>query len=485
MSYGSYRSFNGMAAISGTTKKWNYNIQYAIQSTGGINEAAGKSTVLQRTDKDGFSRNPFNGSVGFTPINSIRLQAYFRYNRVKTDYDQGAFTDELDLRNRSENIQAGMKNEFRLGKAMINLLYNYSTIRRIYIDDSVESRNGFAIYSKGDYRAKEHFADAFLVLPLTGWLKLTSGIDFRSSSSDQSYQSISIYGPYKSELGRDSLHQNQLGIYAALAANLKNGFNAELGGRYNQHSGYGSNFVFNFNPSYVWKEQWKVFANLSSGFRSPSLYQLYSEYGNQKLDPEKALSIESGLQYFTRNKMLNARATYFNRKVKDAIFFYTDPVTYQSLYINQDRQHDQGVELELNVKPVKPVDVKLFYTYVDGKITTRQNGKDTSYFNLTRRPRSSFGLQVYYQVTKALSVNSGLVVTGERTDITYDAFFNPVTVKLKGYALWNFYTSYSMLKGKLSVFGDLRNITHTKFTEVYGFNTLGFNGTIGLRCNLL
>lgn len=484
LSYGSYRSFNGSAALSGSRKKWNYHIQYALQSTGGINEAKDTSSVPLRTDKDEFMRHALNVSAGFVPVNAIHMQAYFRYNRVNAAYDQGAFTDELDLNNRSENIQAGLKNEFRFGKATVNLVYNYSIISRIYTDDSVESRNGFAIYSKGDYRAKEHFADAFLVLPLARVLKLTAGIDYRRSSSDQSYRSISIYGPYLSELGKDSLHQRQLGIYAAMAANLKGGFNAEVGGRYIHHSGYGSYAVYNFNPSYIWKERWKVFTNLSSGFRSPSLYQLYSEYGNKKLDPEKAFSFDAGLQYFTRNKKLNGRATYFNRKVKDAIFFYTDPATYQSWYINQDRQHDQGVELELSLKPAKSLDVRLFYTYVDGKITTLQNSKDTSFFNLTRRPRNSFALQVYYQVTKALSVHSGLAITGKRTDIGYDAFFNQVPVKLKGYALWNLYASYSLMKGKISVFGDLRNVTNAKFTEVYGFNTMGINGTFGLRCNL-
>jgi len=296
LSYGSYHSINGSAVLSGSKKKWNYSLQYALQSTGGINEAEDTLSGSQRTDKDGFTRQSFNASVGYQPANAIRMQAFFRYNRINAAYDQGAFTDELDLKNSSVNIQAGMKNEFRFGKAILNLQYNYNATSRIYTDDSTESRNGFAIFSKGDYRAREHFADAFLVMPLTGWLKLTSGIDFRNSASDQSYESISLYGPYKSELGKDSLHQTQTGVYAALAANLKNGFNAELGGRYNHHSGYGSYAVYNFNPAFVWKEKWKLFANLSSGFRSPSLYQLYSEYGNKKLDPEKALSFKAGEQ---------------------------------------------------------------------------------------------------------------------------------------------------------------------------------------------
>ena len=484
VSYGSYNTFNGSASLNGRTQKLDYNIQYAVQTTRGINEATDTSKPAQMTDKDGFNRHSVNAAVGFTPISTIHIQPYFRYSRMLANYDQGAFTDELDLQNISTNIQSGIRSEIKLGKAVLNLAYNFSSIKRIYIDDSVKSRNGFATYSKGDYRGNEHFADAFIVLPLASFIKLTAGIDFRSSTSDQTYNSISFFGPYKSEYGKDSLKQDQLGIYAALAANLKNGFNAEVGGRYTHHSEYGSNFVFNLNPSYLWKEKLKVFANLSSAFRSPSLYQLYSEYGNRKLDPEKAITVEAGVQFFALKKTLNARATYFNRHVTDAIFFYTDPMTYQSHYINQDKQNDNGVELELNWQPIKPVMLKAFYSYVDGKITTKQNNKDTSFFNLTRRPRSSFGFNLAWQVTGALSVNTGLTVTGKRTDITYDAFFNQAPVNLKGYALLNFYAEYAFMKKKLIVFTALRNLTNTKYTEVYGFNTMGFNATGGLRCNL-
>lgn len=483
LSFGSYNTVNGSASVYGKANKWDFTLQYAVQSEKGINEAT-DTIKMKPTDRDGFDRHSVYASIGFTPVSSIRIQPYFRYSLMHSKYDQGAFTDELDLENKSENIQTGIKSEIHFGKSMLNFTYNFSTIKRIYTDDSVQSRNGFAIYSKGDYRGQEHFADAFLLLPITAFLKLTYGIDFRRSTSDQTYNSISVFGPYKSEYGKDSLKQDQLGIYTALTANCKNGINAEVGGRYTHHSAYGSNMVFNLNPSYLWKQKMKVFANLSSAFRSPSLYQLYSEYGNRKLDPEKAISFEAGVQFFAFKKTLNVRATYFNRRVKDAIYFYTDPNTYQSIYINQDKQNDQGIELELSAQPVKPLMLKVFYSYVDGKISTKQNNKDTSFFNLTRRPRSSFGFNLAWQVNGSVSVHTGLTVTGKRTDITYDAFYNPVTVNLKGYVLLNLYAEYAFMKKRLTVFTGLRNLTNTRYTEVYGFNTLGFNATGGLRCNL-
>ena len=148
--------------------------------------------------------------------------------------------------------------------------------------------------------------------------------------------------PYSTKYSNDSLHHNQLGFYAALNINAKTGFNLELGNRLNIHSAYGSNYVFNINPSYLLNKQFKLFANLSSGYRTPSLYQLFSEYGNRDLKPESAFTFEGGVQYFSADNKFTGRLTGFKRDVKDVIFFYFNPSTFQSQYINQDKQKDHG-----------------------------------------------------------------------------------------------------------------------------------------------
>ena len=484
LSYGSYNTFNGNMALSGNTGKLDYNINYSYYKTNGINEATDTVTTPHTTDKDGYEQNSFYAAIGFKPLTGVRLQPYLRYTSYKGNIDQGAFTDELDYTTTTKNVQAGIKNEFQFGKAQLHILYNYNDIKREYIDDSVKSRNGFASYSKGVYNGKEHFAEAYLVYPFAGIIKMLAGVDFRSSTSDQHYNSISFFGPYKSDLGKDSLKQNQLGVYAAFTVNTKTGFNAEAGVRFNHHSAYGNNVVFNFNPSYLLQQQWKFFINISSAYKTPTLYQLYSEYGNSKLKPETAITFEGGLQYFTKNNKISGRITYFNRSVKNVISFFTDPLTYQSFYINQDKQKDNGIELETALQLGKATSLKLFYTYVDGKVTTKNAGKDTTYFNLIRRPKSCFGLSLGSHLTKQLYVSTGLNTTGKRTDITYDVFYNQVELTLKSYVLWNVYAEYGILKSKLKFFTNLQNITNTHYTEVYGFNTQGFNLSAGARFNL-
>ena len=481
--YGSYNTLHANAGISGTKNKISYNLNYSFLNTSGINEAVDTITTSHLTDKDAYTKKNLYASLGYKPNNNIFIQPYFRFGSFTQNYDQGAFVDELDLKADSKNTQTGFLSEFKIKNAKVYVKYNFNQILRTYTDDSVKSRNGYDIYSKGIYKGNEHFADAFAVFPIGKIIKLTGGIDYRSSNGSESYHSIGYFGPYDSELGKDSLTQNQIGVYAAAVVNLKSGFNAELGGRLNRHSAYGNNFVFNFNPSFLYKNKWKLFANLSSGYKTPTLYQLYSQYGNNLLKPETAVTLESGVQYISKNNKFNARATLYNRQVKNVITFFFNPVTYESFYINQDKQNDQGVELESTFKLGKSTLLKINYDYVDGKLTTKNNDKDSSYFNLTRRPRTTMSLYLSHQFNKKLFVNAGILFVGKNSDITYDASFNAIEVSLKSYTLFNLYGEYALVKNKIKAFADIRNLFNQTYTEVYGFNAMKRNISVGIRFN--
>jgi len=483
LSYGSNETFHGDAGISGKQGILDYNASYTYFNTRGINEAVNQNN-FPNPDKDGYTQNSAQANIGVQVNKNIRIQPYIRYSKFNGDLDQGAFTDELDYTVIQKSWQAGIRNEFTFGKAKLNVLYNYNYVNRLYIDDSTKSRNGFDIYSRGSYKGSEHFIDAYIPIPLNNKIKLTAGVDFRSSNSDQEFFSVGFYGPFRSRYSKDSLKQNQVGLYAAVNINTNKGFNIEVGDRLNIHSEYGANDVFNLNPSFLINKQVKIFGNLSSAYRTPSLYQLFSEYGNKDLKPESAITAEGGLQYFSIDKKIMARAVYFNRNVKDVIFFYFNPSTYQSQYINQDKQKDHGVELETNFVILKNTLLKAFYTYVTGEITTKQNNKDTIYFNLLRRPKNSFGLNIGSQVTPRIYISSNLQSFGVRKDAYFDSqTFQTINITLKSYVLWDIYADYSFWKKRLKAFVDLRNITDSKYSEISGFNTLGFNVYGGVQFN--
>lgn len=481
LSYGSNHSFKVNAEVGGKSGAVDYSAGHSYFHTKGINETI---SSIANADKDGYTQNSTRLSLGIRAAKNIRFQPYVRYADIKGDMDQGAFVDELDYMYRQKNLQLGFKNEWKFSKSSLNVLYSFSTIKRLYIDDSVKSQNGFDTYSKGDYEGKEHFADAYITTALNKLLKLTAGADFRASASNQEFISISSW-PFHTQYGWDSLKQQQTGLYAALNINTAKGFNVELGNRLNFHSKYGSNDVFNINPSYLVKNTVKLFANFSTAYRTPSLYQLFSEFGNKDLKPETAATTELGVQYFSKDHRFSGRVTGFFRTIKDMMFFYTNPSTFKSQYINQDKQKDHGVELELQYKPGKHISLKGFYSFADGKINTVVNGKDTSYFNLLRRPKNSMGINAGIAINKNLFVSTSFSWFDKRKDAYFDnTTFQTVNVSLSSYALWDVYMEYCFEKLKCKVFADFRNITNSKYNETAGYRTLGFNAYAGLRFSL-
>ena len=74
---------------------------------------------------------------------------------------------------------------------------------------------------------------------------------------------------------------------------------------------------------------------------------------------------------------------------------------------------------------------------------------------------------------------------GKRKDAYFDnSSFSTVHTTLKSYILWDLYAEYGFIKNRLRLFADLRNISSSKYAEISGFNTPGFNGYGGIRFNL-
>lgn len=486
--YGSFNTFRGNLNVSGSQSGFDYNVGYSDVSTNGFSEAKKPANANGVFDKDGYQQNSVNVNFGLQAGKFIRVQPFLRYTKFKGDLDLDAFVDEKDYTNTNRNLQTGVRNTINMGKGQLNVLYQFINTQRNYLDDSTKSRNGYYTYSQQGFKANEHFAEAFFVYPFNK-LKLTAGADFRSANTSYNATTVSPASPpytlfpvlTKTITSGDSVKQNQAGVYAALNYSSSR-FSIEGGGRFNYHSQYGRNSAFNINPSYFVSKKIKLFGNLSSGYKVPGLYQLFSAYGNKNLKPESSLNAEGGVQLFTKNEQSNLRAVYFNRYIKNAIAFASVLSYPYGLYVNRDKQNDHGFEIEANSKLSDKIQIKAIYNYVTGKITTKQNAKDTTYFNLLRRPKSIFNFFAGSQITKALFINVQVNVVGQRKDVYYNPFtYQPQNITLKAYSVLNFYTEYALLNNRLKIFADLRNILNKDYSDIYGYNTAGFNAYSGIR----
>jgi vitamin B12 transporter len=454
MSYGSYNTFKGNVGLVGSTDMLDYNVSYVRFQTDGISEAKDE-TGNGNFDKDGYTQNSFQFNLGIRPINKLSIRPFVRYTDYDGEYDRGAFADDTTAVYTTKLLNYGLTGQFILPKGAINLQYGRSSTERAF--------------GKFPFKGNFDHAEVFVNHDLTTNFQLLGGINYQhlnmqDEKAVKRNPSIAIASPYA------SLFIKNLG-----------GFSAELGGRYNNHSAFGSAFTYSINPSYLINKQVKLFVNHSTGFKAPTLSELYGQFGaNDKLQPQESNSAEVGAQYIAPNGKLDVRATYFDRRIKNAIDYRGTG------YINLNEQNDHGFEIEPTIRMNDKISIRAFYAFVDGEVTTKtQVDKDTTFNNLIRRPRSSFGMNIGYQATKNFFVSANFKTFGERRDLFFDlSDFSTRSVNLSPYQLLDIYVEYNFINGRLKLFADGKNILNQDYTEVYGYTTLLFNLNTGVSFKL-
>ena len=477
LSAGSYGTYKGAASISGTNGNGQtYFISYNKIFSKGFSSAY-DSTGKNNFDKDGFDQDVVQLHYTFKPFKKTSVKLFGKYSNNRADLDAGAFIDDKDYKNHNDNTIAGTSVDYKINNGFIRFQYNYNRYNRSFIDDSLYT-NVYSDYQDGKYFGTSNFAEIYTNLHFDKSVELLAGLDYRSNSTTQSYIYFPDYGFPATPISADSAKSKQVSAYASFVLKSKKGFNTELGGRWNHHNIYGSNFTYSFNPFYLLKDRYKIYVNISSGYRVPSIYQLYSEYGNKNLEPEISTNYEAGVQYFSDK--INARITGFVRDIKDVFYFYFDPATFTNKYINADQQHDYGIETEATINFSDAFSASANYTYVDGNISTKNGlNKDTSYFNLYKRPKNVLNISLNYQATKSIYVSTALKVVSK----AFEPQYMNVPFELKGYYTVGFYGQYKFNKN-LSAFADLQNITDQQYFVTRGFTTKGFNANAGVKVRL-
>lgn len=232
------------------------------------------------------------------------------------------------------------------------------------------------------------------------------------------------------------------------------------------------------------KKKWKVFSNLSTAFKTPTLFQLFDQFsGNEDLDPEKSFVVEGGVEWYPAADM-RLRAVAFHRTTKNAIqYIITDPATYEGHYFNTNEQKNAGLELEWKYQDSK-WNVYANYAFTRGSVSSgykesgEQLSSDTTYHNLYRVPDHAANLFAAYQFTPKLSLNTVLKFVGKRFEPVYAA----APVALPSYFTADLSAQYQFTKS-IRGYVELKNFTNTRYFDVLGYNSRRFHFTTGLAWN--
>lgn len=480
-SYGSYHTFNGTAGARGQTDALTYNAFYSHINSDGFSSAY-DSTGNQNFDRDGYNQNIFRGELGLKLTSHLQWNFYGNYSKYRSDIDAAAFTDDRDFFIENKNWQAGSGITWKQSNGSLHVNYQFNYLNRFYLDDSTDKAS-FAYFSRSTYIGRTHFAELYETLK-RGSFELLAGVDYRRFNTNQVYHSISMFGPFDTELDDSLARMWQASPYASAVFN--NGFaNIELGGRWNYHNVYGNNFTYTFNPSFLVDQKIKLFANVSSAFKTPSLFQLFDVFsGNKNLGPEKSTILEGGAEIYPASN-LKLRANGFYRKTKNAIqYIITDPLTFQGYYYNVNNQKNYGIETEFNFA-TEQWNIHSNYAYTRGKVRSgysesgSQLTKDTTYRNLYRVPNHAVNISATYRVNPKIFVSTLLKYVGERFEPVYAS----APRQLDDYLTIDLAVNYRFNQ-ILRAFVDLKNITNKQYFDILGYNSRRFNFTVGLELKL-
>ncbi len=456
ISYGRYNTLKANAGLNGSFNESSYNISFMHDETGGIAEA--KDTLgTQNFPRNGMLRNSVSIDIDGAVTSNFHVKPFFRYAYFKSSFANDAFIGGAN-RFASELLSTGTQAQYSFDRGTITGVFSFDNVKRDYPDGYVKS-----------YEGNKKTAELFNRVDWHDHFQTLLGLR---------YDDITMKNPNPTSL--DTSIQ-MISPYLSLFLKDWKGFNLELGGRLNNHSKFGNTFTYSVNPSYLVNDQFKIFVNYGTAFRAPALSELYGSFGaNPDLKPEESRTIEGGIQYTGVDEKWSIRAVAFNRNTKNII-------TYQNRqYTNYNRQKDRGIEIEPTININDDIRLKLFYTFVEGKVTTAAVNGDTTYNNLFKRPKHTFGLNLGYQITPALFVSTNFQNFGKRNDLYFESVppYGQRTVPLDAYSLWDIYGAYSLLKSKLTVFAQVNNILDANYYEVYGYSVLGRSLNAGIRFRL-
>jgi vitamin B12 transporter len=469
LSQGTLGTSRNNVQVYGKKDKLTYTARYARLTTNGFSSAY-DSTGKKNFDNDKYDGTVTNAQLVYQATQALSFKTFAMYSKYDAGIDAGVFADDKDYAIHNKSFISGAGFLYKKGALTLNGTYQYSELTRNYRNDSLDKTS--TIFENNTYFGKSQFAEIYAGTTLGNGFTLLTGLDYRYNSYNQSYYSVSAFGPYSSSFRDTSL--NQKAVYASMIYNSPDKkLNIELGGRYNDHSRYGNNSTYTFNPSYTLNKDLRIFASASSGFKAPSLYQLSI---NDKLDAEKSVNYEGGISL--QQKGFSTRLVYFNRRINNGIDY--NYITFK--YFNYVKQVVNGIELEATVTPVEKLTITANYTFLGSEEITqnRVTTKDTvTYDYLLRRPKHSLNLTAGVDIAKGLYVS----VSGKYASKRYDVGgYKKADVSLDSYFILGAYADYT-LNPHVKFFADAQNLTNKKFFEVRGFNSIPFIFNTGVTFN--
>ena len=458
--------FNQGFSLHGSSKKLTYFTSLNSTETKGMSQIAPTNSDDLYED-DPFSRLNYLAKVGYAVTDKLSFDFFGNYDQIKNDYDGGydntGMSDTELNKTSSKQFRFGFMPKFQYDKGEFILNSSFNRIIRSYNEfDSYSNTVGFS-----EYESRTVVVDGYNKYKFTPTFYLVSGVQYQFHDANSST-------PFGNS-ARENTKFNMIDPYFTGVLTTTSGFNLNIGARLNSHSEYGNQLVYNINPSFDFKSfPFKLVSSFSTAFVTPSLYQLYSQFGNRNLTPEKNSTVEAGFETQLVNSKIRWNVVGFYREQTNSIGFYFNPSTFDSNYVNiVGLNRAKGIESEFQFIVSNSIiwNWNYTFTYVDEALNRLI-------------PKNKINSSLDFKISDRFYWNMNYQYVDARKDAFFDGnTFALANVNLGSYQLLHTLARYELVKNSLSVFGSVNNVFNVNFVENIGYSTLGRNFKVGFVFN--
>jgi vitamin B12 transporter len=397
----------------------------------------------------------------FGATNVFYINTFYNESNPISSYKDGT---EKDL-----SINRGLTLNYAKAFSLLDIEWQYKAIKSYneFDDSNVDSSDNYA------KNLNQNFYQKITIENLKHSIshQKTDRFSKFSNSSNSNYQGTRTLNEFNynalntlfgitheyltyEQTGIDELKINQYAVFINHAASIDDYFySAGVRSDYHEEFKNYSTYGFGLGKNLGNRKQIKV--NYSTGFKSPTLYQLYTHepgtyptFGNENLKPETSKTLE--LTILKSNPVSGWTLSFYDTRIDDFIIYDNNT------YINESSLRSYGVDIGLNQLVDK-------FSFTESISLNRSI--DTSKKYSLRKPQGKANLGISYKLNDKNSLNLNSTWVSAQYDFNnqlikaYDITNIVHQLKIKDFILKN----------------GIRNVFDREYEELKGYGTLGLN----------
>lgn len=460
---GSFATRNLSANLRGKNDTFDYFISSGVLDTAGFNARSDDKTA----DKDGFraANIHIKARAQLSAAQSLSLVA--RSTQSANEYDSCYDSQYTRLDSCEDDTQA---NAARLNWAYTGEQLQQEFSLAHYINQHDRYLTAAAAKNES-VRGTSSDAQYFAHYTVNNEVGVSLGLAAKQETFLQKITTDS----YRADEQRDSY-----GIFSEWLIRPTEQFSYSIGGRWDDSADFGDHSSYRLASAYIIPTagpelKWRAAA--SSGFRSPSFYEIYFNNHSGYASPsaqtdfhdETSRGLETGLDAHWQT--LSLSATLFSNNIQDEIFY--DALNYSGYVQTEGESQSAGLEFSGQWQMSPHMQWRLGYTHLDTKQNSSYLAGSNAKTEKVQRPENSYSLALHLEFFAARWI----------TDLNYRSAFNQRAYGgdlMEDYSVVDAQTAWQFSPSS-RIYLRIANTLEQHYQEVKGYNTAPLSAYAGLH----